>query len=245
MCRSARTDSRAVAPVVSTSSTSTISAFAGIPRSAKRPGAVRTRPSRLRTRSAGVKPTESRTSRPTRNRGTMRVSGSHCAATAAERSTGSPPRRRAATPLLGAGTSTKGRRGERNSASAPASAAPSGFARSRLPRSLTASTARRAGPAYGPSAQHGTPGSVRGHTRTGGPVRVTAQAAHQSAPERPQPAQAAGSTRSSRVRIDRVCARPPTSSLAQVDGDARGDVCFCGRDVYALGRRCSDPRTHP
>ncbi len=207
----ARTDSRAVAPVVSTSSTTTTSAFPGIPRSAARSGTV-TRPPRLSARSAGVKPTESRTPRPTCNRDTTRLSGSHRVAKRAERSTGSPPLRRAATALLGAGTSTSGRPADRSSASPPASAAPSGSARSRRPRSFAASTARRAGPAYGASAQHGTPGSVRGHTRSGGPASAAAHSAHHPEPGRPQPAQAAGRTRSSRFRIARVCTWPPTRS---------------------------------
>ncbi len=221
----ARTDSRAVAPVVSTSSTTTTSAFAGIPRSAARTGTVVTRPPRLRERCAGVKPTESRTPGRSRKRATTRLSGSHRLATRAERSTGSPPLRRAATPLLGAGTSTSGRRADRSAASPPASATPSGSARSRRPRSFAASTARRAGPAYGPSAQHGTPGSVRGHTRTGGPASASAQSAHQSAPERPQPAQTAGSTRSSSVRIGTVSARPPTSPLQRADDNPQTERC--------------------
>lgn len=213
---SACTDSRAVAPVVSTSSMTTTSAFGGIPQSATRPGAVVTRPPRLRARSAGVKPTESRTPGPMRNSDTTRLSGSHRVATRAERNTGSPPLRRAATTRLGAGTSTSGRRADRSSASPPASAAPSGSARSRRPRSFAASTARRTGPAYGASAQHGTPGSVRGHTRTGGPASAASHLAHQPAPARPQPAQEAGNTRSSRVRIARVCTRPPTSWVNRV-----------------------------
>lgn len=209
---SARTDSRAVAPVVSTSSTSTTSAFPGIGGAARRPGSVVTRPPRLCARSPGVKPTESRTPHHTRSRDTIWLSGSQLVATSAMRRTGSPPRLRAATVRLGAGTSSSGRSSARKRARPPASARPSGSARSRRPCSLTASTARRPGPAYGPSAQHGTPGSVRGHTRAGRPASAAAHSTHQPAPAPRQPAHEAGRIRSSRVRIARVCPQPPTKS---------------------------------
>lgn len=209
---SARTDSRAVAPVVSTSSTSTTSVFAEIRGPAPGPGRATTRPRILCCRSLVVKPTESRTPHHTRNIGTTRQSGSHPAAACAMRDTGSPPRRRAAARRLGAGTNTSGRSPSRSRPSPCASASPSGSPRSRRPRSFAASTARRAGPAYGPSVQHGTPGSVRGRTRTGGPATVAAHSAHQPTPAVPHPAQAAGRIRSSSVRIAVVCARPPTGS---------------------------------
>lgn len=208
-----RTDSEAVAPVVSTSSTSTTSAFSGITAPPQRLRATTIRPRRLRRRSAAVKPTESRTPHHTRNIGTTRQSGSHLAAAWVVCTTGSPPRRRAATLLLGAGINTSGRPSARNSANAVDSAMPSGSARSRRPCSLAESTARRPGPAYFVSAQHGTPGSVRGRTRTGPSVSTAAQSAHQPTPAAPHPAQADGSTRSSSVRITRVCAHPPTSSI--------------------------------
>lgn len=211
---SARTDSRAVAPVVSTSSTSTTSAFVGIGGTASRPGIVVIRPRRLCTRSRGVKPTESCTPHHTRSRDTIWLSGSQLVATNAVRCTGSPPRRRAAARRLGAGTSTSGRSRVRSRASPPASASPSGSARSRRPRSLAASTARRAGPAYGPSVQHGTPGSVLGHTRVGGAASTAAHSSHHPTPAVRQPAHEAGKMRSSRVRIARVCAHPPTSDRA-------------------------------
>ncbi len=206
---SARTDSRTVAPVVNTSSTTTTSAFSAIRHSAAEPGTVVTLSCRLCARSRGVKPTESRTPHHTRSTDTIRLSGSQLTAISAAATTGSPPRRRAATRRLGAGTSTSGR-SARSRVSAPASARPIGAARSVRPLSLAANTARRAGPRYGPSAQHGTPGSSRGRTRIGGPVSVAAQAAHQPTPGCPQPAHALGRIRSRRVRTTRVCAHPPT-----------------------------------
>lgn len=226
---SARTDSRTVAPVVSTSSTTTTSAFPAPPCRASGLCRTDTRPRRLCWRSSGVKPTESRTPHHTRNIGTIRQSGSHPAAARAVRSTGSPPRRRAEPPRLGAGTNTRGRPGVRKRASPRAIASPSGSLRSRLPRSLTASTARRAGPVYGASAQQGTPGSVRGRTRLGPSVSAAAQPGHHPTPAASQPAHAAGSTKSSRAAMcsaapmAEVCTRPPT---------------FVGRISRAAPARC-------
>ncbi len=191
----ARTHACAVAPVVSTSSTKTTCAFAAAAGS----GTAHTRPRRLRSRSRADRPAESRTPHQTRRHGNTWQPSSDRAADRAHRTTGSPPRRRAETRRLGEGTSIKGRPGVRNSASPAASARPSGPARSRLPRSFAASTACRAGPRYRLSAQHGTPGSLRGRIRTGGPSRVRAQPAHHSVPGRRQPPHSGGRTRSRSV----------------------------------------------
>ncbi len=193
----ARAHACAVDPVVSTSSTKTTCAFAASAGS----GTARIRPRRLRSRSRADRPAESRTPHQTRRHGSTWQPSSDRAADRAHRSTGSPPRRRAEARRLGEGTSISGRPGVRNSASPAASASPSGSARSRRPRSFTASTACRAGPRYGLSAQHGTPGSRRGWKRTGGPATLRAQSPHHSVPGRRQPPHSAGRTRSRSVRI--------------------------------------------
>lgn len=193
----ARAHACAVAPVVSTSSTMTTCAFAIT--AGNGPAVIR--PRRLRSRARADSPAESRTLHQTRRHGSTRQPSSDPAATRAHRTTGSPPRRRAEIRRLGEGTSISGRPGVRNSASPAASASPSGPARSRLPRSFTASTACRAGPRYGLSAQHGTPGSLRGWIRTGGPPRLRAQSRHHSVPGRRQPPHSGGRTRSRSARI--------------------------------------------
>ncbi len=198
---SARTDSAAVAPVVSTSSTTTTSAFAADRAASGAARDTHIRPRRLCLRSPGDRPTESCTPRHTRNTGTSWQPSSDRTATAAVRTTGSPPRLRAAARRLGAGTSSNGTPGVRNRRRAPAMACPSGAARSVRPRSLSARTARRAGPAYRATAQHGTPGSVRGRSRSGGPASAVAHASHHGVPGRPQPPHATGRTRSRRVRM--------------------------------------------
>lgn len=258
--RSARTDSRAVAPVVSTSSTTTTSVFCTLRRPARGPRRTEILPCRLCWRSPGVNPTESRTPHHTRNIGTTRQSGSHPAAAHAVRSAGSPPRRRADAPRLGAGTNTNTRSGVRNRARPRAMASPSGAARSRRPRSLAASTARRAAPAYGASAQHGTPGSARGRTRVGPPVSAAAQSAHHPAPTAPQPAHEAGSAKSNRATrcsaapMGEVCTRPPTfggwiSRAAPARCRIRGRGSRSNSAVRSSGcwsaraRRASPPRT--
>lgn len=208
----ARAHARAVTPVVSTSSTMTTCAFAAQPGR----GAARTRPLRLRSRIRADRPAESRTPHHTRRHGSTRQSLSDPAAIRAHRSTGSPPRRRAAAERLGEGTSTRGSPGARNSARPAASASPSGRARSRRPRSFAASTACRAGPRYGLSAQHGTPGSTRGYTRTGGPARLRPQSAHHEVPPLRHPAHSDGTTRSSSVRIPGVCRRVPTRAARKL-----------------------------
>lgn len=193
----ARAHACAVAPVVSTSSTMTTCAFV----TAAGNGPAVIRPRRLRSRARADSPAESRTPHQTRRHGNTWQPSSDPAAARAHRTTGSPPRRRAEIRRLGEGTSISGRPGVRNSASPAASASPSGPARSRLPRSFTASTACRAGPRYGLSAQHGTPGSLRGRTRTGGPMRLRAQSRHHGVPGRRQPPHSGGRTRSRSARI--------------------------------------------
>ncbi len=224
----AHTDSWTVAPVVTTSSTTMISALCRISRPLDRTGTLTTRPRRLRARSAGVRPTESRTPCPIRNIGNTQQSGRHRAATRAERSTGSPPRRRAATARLGAGTNTNGRPAVRSTARPAARATPNGSAKSRRPLSFAANTARRAGPAYEPSVQHEIPGAPRGHTRTGGPASAAWQSMHHLRSGRPQPAQSTGTTRSRRVLIARVCTPTPTDSAARQIRSPRDQVSWSG-----------------
>ncbi len=217
---SARTDSPAVAPVVRTSSTSTTSAFAIETAAGNDSARAVIRPCRLALRSLGPRPTESRTARCIRNAAAARQSGSKPAAILVTRATGSPPRRRAADRLVGAGIRTSDRRGSRSVASPLANANPNGGARSRRPCSLTAITARRPAPAYPPSAQHGTPGSVRGRTRTGIPDRLRAHPAHHTSPCAPHPPHVRGRIRSSSIRIGPVCrsspAAPTGSAFAHV-----------------------------
>ncbi len=250
---SARTDSPAVAPVVRTSSTSTTSAFIADRAARNGPARAVIRPWRLALRSLGPSPTESRTARCIRSAEATPQSGSKPAAIRATRATGSPPRRRAADRLVGAGTRTSDRRGSRSVASPPANANPNGAARSRRPCSLTAITARRAAPAYPPSAQHGTPGSVRGRTRTGVPDRLRAHPAHHTSPWAPHPPHVRGRIRSSSIRIGPVCrasrASPTGSAFAHVQrvrarrSDAGMDIAEClvpkpvaGPDIRAGGR---------
>ena len=217
-----RTASAEVAPVVTTSSTRTTSApmQPSLTISSRREADTQIRPARLSCRCAADSPTESRTPRRIDSAGqTWQPVSSRRAAACVDRSTGSPPRVRAVRARVGAGTSTSGAScGGSNSpqrrsvSTASASAAPSGAARSRRPRSFAAITARRRGPAYGPSAHTGTPGSTRGCTATGSSDRVRLHRSHHPEPGSPQPPHSAGRTRSRSARMPGVCPVPPTSA---------------------------------
>lgn len=195
--RNTRTDSAAVAPVVTMSSTTSTCRVRGTP-----PSSSRIRPARLRRRSAADKPTESRTPRAETRSGCTNRCGSWLAATCAARETGSPPRARAARARVGAGTTVVGPGGSsphrRRRDTATAQASPRGSARSRRPRSFAATTARLRGPAYGPRLHTGTPGSPRSRTSAGGSFSTRAHARHHAVPLAPHPPHARGSTRSKR-----------------------------------------------
>ncbi len=139
---STRTDSRAVAPVVTTSSTSNTSVPGRGPRS-------RTRPLMLRSRAEMSRPTESRAIARMRKAAVTVTSG--CAATAvcAIRVIGSPPRRRAAVRRVGAGTIVSGvltMPQQDNRWMPTASVCARGATRSPRPRSLSARMAWRRTP---------------------------------------------------------------------------------------------------
>lgn len=145
--RSARVHAATVTPVVTTSSSSTTR----VPGGGQPPGKGRTRPARLATRCALLSPTASRAPRPSSRAGATAAgtpdSASRPAHWRARASTCGPPRARAAARLDGTGTNhhlpCSSGRAVATPGSASASARPSGRARSRLPRSLYASTSLR------------------------------------------------------------------------------------------------------
>lgn len=197
------TDSVAVAPVVTTSSTSTNSA------SGVRVRRSATRPDTLRCRAEMDSPTESRAPTLMRSRDARCTPGIRVA-TAATAVTGSPPRPRADVHRVGAGTNVTGcsTRCQHSSCATPrANAAPSGAVRSRRPRSFIVTIACRRAPAYRPSERTGTPGSTRGVTTTGSAVNAHAHAEHHRVAGAPHPPQVSGSTRSS---MGSLCPRGPT-----------------------------------
>ena len=218
-----------VAPVVSTSSTSTAAAPAGAHRRARNgPG-----PRRLASRAGASRPTESAAPRAVRRHGATPV-GPACGGEQAgrrrspSRSPGrrpgaggaAPARRRHQPQRAGAG---RGDRAGASSRSNPSpSAAPRAGGRSRRLRSLPAMIAARAGPrqagqredrrdgdaATAPALAVPGSGAQRVERRrpaaaraAGRPGRVAAQAAHHG-PGPPHPGQGRGSTRSSAPRGD-------------------------------------------
>lgn len=205
--RSALPAAASVAPVVTTSSTSTRcgSASAVAARSCDRPADVTAKAlSTARARCSAESPAksgrepETRSSRATSARNPC--ARSEVTACRATRETWQPPRARATRRCVGIGTSHITDAPDAATATVRARAAPSPGPRSCLWRSLSARTAARAGPSYGAAAHTGgrSGGAGSGAACRTGPARKCVQDVHILVPVRPQPPHVRGISRSLR-----------------------------------------------
>ena len=200
--RSARTASARLAPVVTTSSTTTtVPADGGVA-----PRRSRWAPARLAARPAPDSPAWSASRRLATSSGATvvrRCARIVVAACFAMRSNGSWPRCRVARRREGTGTRSTGPYVVATAADTEAaSATPRGRARASRPCSLCARSMARTGPSYAVTAKVvGKPGGHGlGRACAGCAESTAAQPPHSRSPSRSQPAQLRGSTRSTSER---------------------------------------------